>query len=311
MGGEWSPCTHLKVYGLNFAPMVARFLAFQLAPKTALEFGCGLGTTSDYIARFGNSHVTCIEPEATLGELIMSLRSGNPGNGQLDQMALNVFSDEPQAKECVASGSLKKELVFSFEVAEHIPAMFRPALVDFLVNSTGKWLVFSAARPGQGGTGHIDASMLTSEEWKRIFTEKGLVFMPRLTFLAQNAAYPSRNYDLALNLLVFKHPSNDAKDTDEPHEMLSIYNEYWGGTGGVHGPNTEERANKINAFNAGSNSALWPDLTAKEARAKESKLCMRSVAPGANQSRLSRVKSSQTEAFTSAWAAHFFAADLD
>ena len=74
-GGQWSSCTHLKVYGLNFAPFVARFLSYQLAPKTALEFGCGLGTTSDFVARFANATVTCVEPEKTLGELILSLRN--------------------------------------------------------------------------------------------------------------------------------------------------------------------------------------------------------------------------------------------
>ena len=51
-GGAWSACTHLTRYGLNTAPFFMRFLALQLQPQSALELGCGLGTTADFLARF-------------------------------------------------------------------------------------------------------------------------------------------------------------------------------------------------------------------------------------------------------------------
>ena len=82
-GGAWSACAHLqgaayiyKDFGLNLAPFLLRLLAFTLQPHTALEIGCGLGTTADYIARFtpGGSLVTCVEPEPMLAE-IFAVRS--------------------------------------------------------------------------------------------------------------------------------------------------------------------------------------------------------------------------------------------
>jgi hypothetical protein len=51
-GGHWNACTHLNVYGINFMPFFARMLSHGFRPKSVLEFGCGLGTTSDFVARF-------------------------------------------------------------------------------------------------------------------------------------------------------------------------------------------------------------------------------------------------------------------
>jgi SAM-dependent methyltransferase len=300
-GKEWSPCTHLRNYGLNFAPFVARFLAYQLAPKTAMEFGCGLGTTSDFVARFAGAQVTCIEPEETLGELIMSLRDMK-GNGNLNQLALNVFSEESAAKECLASGDLKSDLVYSFEVAEHIPAKYHPQLVQLLAQSTNKWLVFSAARPDQLGTGHLPESMHLADWWQKTFEQAGLVYMPKLTHLAREAAYPLRSYDLYSNLLVFRRPEFAAVDTDKPHEMLALFEHDWWGQGTTM-PNNLDRKNHLEAFAKGSNSALWPGLTAKEQMARTGDMCSESssLIEGADGS-----SSPENPAFESAWGAHFY-----
>jgi len=296
-GNAWSPCTHLKNYGLNFAPFVARFLAYQLAPQTALEFGCGLGTTSDFVARFGGTQVTCIEPESTLGGLIMSLRKDMKGNGDLQQLALNVFSEEDNAKQCISSGDMRSDLVYSFEVAEHIPHEFHPKLVQLLVNSTKKWLVFSAARPDQLGTGHLPDSMMLPVVWRKIFEDAGLVFMPQLTLMARHTAYPLRSYDLFSNILVFKTSSNPAKDTDTPHEMLSLFQAQWGVT-----DDQWEKRQDLEAFAKGSNSALWPTLTALETKVRKGDMCQQtmSLAKGHNSAMSSEL------AFESAWGAHFY-----
>jgi len=47
------------------------------------------------------------------------------------------------------------DLIMTLEVAEHIPAAFADAFVDYLC-ATGDLLVFTAAPPGQGGHGHIN-----------------------------------------------------------------------------------------------------------------------------------------------------------
>jgi hypothetical protein len=47
------------------------------------------------------------------------------------------------------------DVAYSFEVAEHLPPALGDRLVSFLCE-TAPVVVITAARPGQGGTGHIN-----------------------------------------------------------------------------------------------------------------------------------------------------------
>lgn len=73
------------------------------------------------------------------------------------------------------------ELVTSFEVAEHIHetahATFCGTLCDNLAPKG--WLLFSCARPGQGGTGHISAR--PAEHWHYEFGLRGLAYNRLMT----------------------------------------------------------------------------------------------------------------------------------
>merc|ERR1740121_440888 len=219
------------------------------------------------------------------------------GNGELQQLAVNIFSEESKVQSCVNSGALKSDLVYSFEVAEHIPAQFHPMLVSTLANATNKWLVFSAARPGQGGTGHIPESMVPREQWIERFEAAGLIYMPQLTQLARQTAYPLRSYDLHSNMLVFRAPSHYAEDTDVPHEKLARLNLYWGEVGmnrdrlnksnsGVRlrnafredferwgSSNDDPRFKHLEAYAKGLEGAIWPELVDKEIAVKSGDMC--------------------------------------
>jgi hypothetical protein len=61
----------------------------------------------------------------------------------------------------------KYDMSFSIEVAEHILPESSQTFVDNLCFSSSKFVVFSAAPPGQGGTGHINERPF--EEWKDMF----------------------------------------------------------------------------------------------------------------------------------------------
>ena len=204
-GGEWTACTHLQRYGLNLALYFLRFLAFELKPKTALEFGCGLGTTADYLARFspGGAAVTCLEPEPMLGEVF----DRHPTRSA--QLAVDVFTTEGLACRSQLSET-KFDLVYSVEVAEHVSAEHHPKLVKFLAEAVapGGRLVFSAARKGQGGTGHIDASSRSRKEWEALFAAKGLELDNGLSQMARRSAYPERSYDIYKNVFVMRWPSS-------------------------------------------------------------------------------------------------------
>jgi SAM-dependent methyltransferase len=62
------------------------------------------------------------------------------------------------------------DLVYSFEVAEHVPASLADSFVDFMTG-LGSLVIFTAARPGQGGIGHINEQPL--DYWKEKFERGG------------------------------------------------------------------------------------------------------------------------------------------
>ena len=94
----------------------------------------------------------------------------------------------------------KVRLVTSFEVAEHIHesahATFCDTLVDNMILETGSMLVFSAARPGQGGTGHV--ACRPAEYWHNEFILRGLSFNGHATM---NLALIWSNINSPLNYM--------------------------------------------------------------------------------------------------------------
>lgn len=215
-GGEWSACTHVKIYGMNFASFYARHLAYGLKPKSVLEFGCGLGTTSDFLARFvpGGSKVVCVEPEAMLGEVF---GEGSAQTFPLRPLQLSMLSFAPEARKCsdaLYNPEMKFELVISHEVAEHVPPKYTDELIQRLAMATTKYLIFSAARPGQAGTGHIDESMHDRDWWIERFTNENrgpgagkLHVLPQLSrSIRYVTSYDERAYDLGTNLIAFGAP---------------------------------------------------------------------------------------------------------
>ncbi len=216
-GGEWSACTHIKMYGMNFASFFARHLAYGLKPKSVLEFGCGLGTTSDFLARFvpGGSKVVCVEPEAMIGEVF---GEGSAQVFPIRPLQLSMLSFAPEARICsdaLYNPQMEFELVLSLEVAEHVPPEFTDELIRRLATATTKYLVFSAARPGQAGTGHIDKSMHGREWWieRFITADRGgpgagkLHLLPQLSrAMRQVTSYSERGYDFGKNLVAFGAP---------------------------------------------------------------------------------------------------------
>ena len=204
-GGQWTACTHLKIYGLNLATYFLRFLAYKIRPRTVLELGCGLGTTSDYLVRHvpGGASVTCVEPEPMLGEVF----NRHP-TMRARQLAFNAFEAGSQGCYNQLLGS-KFELVLSVEVAEHIPAKHHPNMIKLLAGAVapGGHLVFSGARKNQGGTGHLPESSRSREEWQALFEAEGLKYADGLSKMAQKASYPDRSYDLFINLLTMRRPA--------------------------------------------------------------------------------------------------------
>lgn len=73
----------------------------------------------------------------------------------------------------------KFDLVTSIEVGEHLKPEGSEVFVQNLVTHCGRYLVFTAAIPGQGGEGHINCQ--PPEYWRELITQAGMIYEPDLT----------------------------------------------------------------------------------------------------------------------------------
>ena len=192
-GGEWSMCVHFRLQRhLKFDIDMSNFIAFKFRPRSALDFGSGLGLYLDFQAQYfykydrnwnnglqsvdiNNGIFIGIEPENMISAGIYGKYS--------QQLILNIFDDNNQF---ITNTIPKMDLVTSFEVAEHIPFKYHEKLINFLVSKCSKYLIFSAARPGQGGIGHLKESMFDRKIWIKKFEEKGLIHLPNLSQLMRD-----------------------------------------------------------------------------------------------------------------------------
>ena len=168
-GGAWNVCTYVRLYGINadFGALV--FLSSVLQPASSLEVGCGAGAYTSWMAKSGVAPAWGLEPEAMPSAIFSA--SGWPRQLVAD------FS-EPRAVGACSAALGSFDLVFSFEVAEHIPRERHDAIVDFLVSRTARFLVFSAS-PHRNGHGHI--SPRSRQDWRLEFERRGMVYLPEVS----------------------------------------------------------------------------------------------------------------------------------
>ena len=195
-GGAWSENTHQTLHPTNFNFGMANFIVNNIQPKSVLEFGSGIGYLSRHLVdELSLEKSYCIEPNKITGVY------DNINGPKL--ISLDIFKDShPHVL------NHKFDLVLSIEVAEHIPREHHDRLFDFLVAHTNNWIVFSGARIGQGGHGHI--AERDEDDWKSEFLKRGMIFQEMLT---QNIrlACDKKNINHQQNLMVFKRPDGYEK----------------------------------------------------------------------------------------------------
>jgi SAM-dependent methyltransferase len=162
--------THIQINGLNFDLGLANFLA-ALNPYSALEFGCGIGLYTQYLVQAGvQGPVIGLEPND-----MSSAGVFNQTKATYPRQVLGNVLENLQKQDLINAA----DVVYSIEVAEHIEEAMLPTLVSFLSSKVKRYLIFSAGRPGQGGTGHI--SLKPKMEWINLLERSGLKFLPNLT----------------------------------------------------------------------------------------------------------------------------------
>ena len=125
-----------------------------LNPTSVVDVGCGLGSWLAVFREYGVERVLGVDGE------------------WVDQTTLKI----PTA--CFVARDLSEplrlderfDLVVSLEVAEHLPPESAETFVESL-KSLGSTVLFSAALPGQGGTGHVNERW--PDYWVRLFAEHG------------------------------------------------------------------------------------------------------------------------------------------
>lgn len=107
-------------------------------PASVLDVGCGTGKVIDYLLSKGVPDVVGLE-----GSRAAIDAAGHPE--RIREVDLGVPIDLQR----------RFDLVYSLEVAEHIHPKSADTFVDTLVRH-GDRVLISAARPGQGGLGHLN-----------------------------------------------------------------------------------------------------------------------------------------------------------
>jgi len=153
----------------------------QVRPKTVLDLGCGTGKSVDWFLDRG------IDALGIEGSKLAISKAKNPH--RILQWNLQ---EELQLNR-------KFDLVFSYEVVEHIHADYVRALVRSFVNHADL-LVMTAARPGQGGEGHLNEQ--PPEYWIAQFANHGYRLDERMT-----AAIKATGESHSQNALVFRRQS--------------------------------------------------------------------------------------------------------
>jgi 2-polyprenyl-3-methyl-5-hydroxy-6-metoxy-1,4-benzoquinol methylase len=159
-------------------------------PKTICDFGCGDGWWLKAFHEMGDCEVTGIE---------------------LSEIATKYIPKQVQVVTHDLRAPLDLGKIFNhticLEVVEHLPPKSSVTVAKTLVRHTNKTLLFSAAGPGQEGTGHIN--LKTPKQWRHIFKQHGLYYGIKETEAAKAAFANILNYCmdyLPNNMQVFVRP---------------------------------------------------------------------------------------------------------
>ena len=157
-------------------------------PSSVIDFGCGDGWWLKSFHDMGAETVIGVELDPV----------------SLEYIPEQVIRHIHDLREPIHLGG-KSELVICLEVIEHLPREAENTFLKTITEHMGHLLMFSAAGPGQPGTGHIN--LQTEDYWrKRIESYGKIQYSRHRTELAKSAFSNITNelFDfLPRNLMVF------------------------------------------------------------------------------------------------------------
>ena len=139
---HWTFEDHKKWYPNNFDDGMIRSFVDKFKPSSVFEFGCGIGHYCNYMSNSDIPIVHGVEPAPMDPNMFQ--------NEGCENIVWDITKD-PEPSSILPT----YDAIVSIEVMEHINKKFHAEIFDYLVSKNPRVVLFSAARPGQGGNGHI------------------------------------------------------------------------------------------------------------------------------------------------------------
>lgn len=208
----------LESQALNSAREVVPFLRELLDPRNVVDVGCGTGEWLSVWQETGVDEVTGVDFQP--GEIL-----NIPRTSFIQQDLTKPFSLDKEY-----------DLAMSLEVGEHLPAESAEAFVGTLTRLSPV-VLFSAAIPSQGGTGHINEQW--PDYWASLFEKFDYVAFdclrprfwenPQVTcYYAQNMVlYVKRDHQIqdlpSFNMQRFVHPGLFQDQASELRQLRPLF----------------------------------------------------------------------------------------
>lgn len=145
-------------------PGLVAAVAEKLTPASVLDLGCGPCRSLARFKEHGIGRVVGIDGSVALLD-----------NPHVQAFKRDILLVDLERSPCVMGE--KFDLVWSYEVAEHIACEENFLLT--LTENARRWIVMTAAVPGQGGIGHVNCQ--TREHWIDRLAERGFAYRSDLT----------------------------------------------------------------------------------------------------------------------------------
>ena len=167
---------YFRPKNLNFA----KILLELYNPDSVVDFGCSIGSLLEVFLEAGKKikgYEYCYE------ESLNSIRKVEN---------LENFIEFGDVSKDINAGV--HDISISIEVAEHIPTEYSESLVKNLKNSTKGLIIFTAATPDQGGTGHINCQQPSF--WIKLFKKHGCEYDMDETARIRSKCMPTKDTHL-------------------------------------------------------------------------------------------------------------------
>lgn len=170
---------------LHDGEVVANELNNAIAPDSVIDFGCGIGRVLRGFEQLGIDDIYGVDGvHAAKEHSVIERRFG--------------VADLREPFD-----TRTRDLSISIELLEHIPEKYADTLVKTIAKA-GKWVVVTAAPPGQGGTHHVN--LQPKQYWIDKFESQGKEYDPQLTHSIQTKLAGSLKITTWIpeNIMVFR-----------------------------------------------------------------------------------------------------------